>query len=176
MRILNENPRLDLQSSNLVYDHPLVLEHLFSQGHKSDNAAAIYGDRILFNKNFSCKAFYEFSKFIYVVRSPKSVLNEMIKLENFQETNALRYYQFRLRRIYEMCRSTPGAVYLTWDDLQKEESLPLVAQYLKLKEPLRFEPYPQFTDSASSAMEEAQDSYERHLFQIKQLDLIRLSQ
>jgi phytoene dehydrogenase-like protein len=175
IQTLNEHPRIEIQNLNLSYDHPSVLEYLFSQGHKLDNAAAIYGDRIYLNKDFSCKAFYGFSKFIYVVRPPKSTLNEMVRRENFDEKAALRYYQYRLRRMYEMARNTPKAVYLTWDDLQKAESLEIIEEYLRLKTPLEFKPYPVFEPEgvATDIVEEAQDTYERHLYQIKQLNLSR---
>jgi hypothetical protein len=169
--ILNQNPRIDIKNLKLTYNHPTVLDHLFSRGHKLDNAAAIYGDQILYNKDLSCKAFYAFSKFIYVVRSPKSSLNEIIGKENFTPKSALRHYQFRLRRIYEMYRHTPKSIYLTWDDLQKPESLSCIDSYLSLKTPLQWEAFPESEPDNFdlSILNEAQDSYEQHLFRINQV-------
>lgn len=171
---LNNNPRILIRTLGHSYDHPIALEHLFSLGHKLGNAAAIYGDHILYNHNFGCKAFYKFSKFIYVIRSAKSTLKEiMFEKNEYSELQASRYYAFRLRRIYEMARQTPGAVLLTWDNIFSKLGSDLIDNYLNLKEKIQFgdlPPNPQ-SDVDPDILNYSQDIYEKYLFKLKQLNL-----
>ena len=53
-QVLNENPRLDILTHGRVYEHPSDLDALFLHPHKLTNTAAIYGDLLLHNVNFSC--------------------------------------------------------------------------------------------------------------------------
>lgn len=175
--ILNENPRIDISNKNLSYEHPSVLEYLFSLGHKLDNTAAIYGDQILFNKDLGCRAFYDFSKFIYVIRPPKFTLNELVYQRNeYDESTAENYYAFRLRRMYEMARDTPGAVFLTWDDLRQGRGLNLIEEYLNLKTPLVSLPelFQDLTTSkvvAADVLKRTEDCYEKYLYYFRNLNL-----
>jgi hypothetical protein len=174
MTILNDNERIDLTDHLLSYDHPSSLNYLFSLNHKLDNAAAIYGGQILFNKDFSCKAFYDFAKFIYVVRPAKQTLNEIkIGKKEYSELSACRYYCFRLRRIYEMARSTPGAILLTRDDILSQKGLDLIQDMLGLKQVLVPQDIPerQVDNFSSQLVDKAQDCYEKYLYHLKQLDL-----
>ena len=174
LKILNENKRIDLTENLLSYDHPSTLEHLFDNGHKLDNTSAIYGGQIIFNKDFSCKAFYSFTKFIYLIRPAKPTLWEIkTNKEEYSELTACRYYCFRLRRIYEMARSTPGAILLTYDDLSSRKGLDLIQEYLNLAQPLVSQKLlePKEEDFSSFLMNTAQDCYEKYLYHLKQLDL-----
>ncbi len=176
MTSLNDNERIDLTDHLLSYEHPSMLEYLFNVGHKLDNAAAIYGSQVLHNKDFSCKAFYNFVKFIYVVRPAKPTLNE-IKLhrKEYSDLTASRYYCFRLRRMYEMAHSTPGAIFLTYDDIYSEKGLKLIQEYLDLPTALKV-PLPTIiskeeVDIPFDIVTKSQDCYEKYLYSFKQLNL-----
>ena len=52
---------------------------------------------------------------------------------------AKRYYCFRLRRLYEMAKKTPGAIFLTWDDIKSKKKLELVENYLNIKEKINLD-------------------------------------
>lgn len=171
---LNKNPRIEIQTSGLSYDHPSVLEHLFNKGHKLDNAAAIYGDHILHNHNFSSKAFYNFSKFIYVIRSAKSSLKEfMYEKKDYSAVEAGKYYAFRLRRMYEMAKNTPGSVFLTYDNISNNKGADLIENYLNLKENIVFGEFAnkETIDLPADVINFAEDCYEKYLYYFKQLDL-----
>jgi hypothetical protein len=177
VRVLNDNPRLVVHNTNGEYSHPTDLSWLFKLGHKQDNAAAIYGDHLLHNAGFSCKALYDYCQFIYMIRSARSSLNEIVSLSNYQPENAAKYYTFRLRRICEMAKSTPGAVLLTWEDLANRQGLPLIEEYLGLKLPLRLMEdlrTEKKDEVPHEIVEEAQESYERYLYYLRQLDLKRV--
>jgi hypothetical protein len=90
----------------------------------------------------------------------------------------LRYYTYRLRRICEMARRTPGAVLLTWDDMITGRGFPLLEKYLHLKEPLVNEEklWPQAQSNAnvtSAIIDQAQHSYERYFYYLRNLNLRR---
>lgn len=176
--ILNRNPRVLIQNQNAEYAHPTDLEWLYNSGHKMDSAAAVYGDHLVTNVSFYCRPLYKECFFIYVVRSARPSLHEIISQYGHKPKNALLYYTFRLRRICEMARQTPGAVLLTWEDVANGKGLPLVEEYLGLKEPLKInelkENEQNFIDL--SIISDAQESYERHLYYLKQLDLRRLGE
>ena len=178
MRVLNKNPRVVIHNQSVQYTHPTDLDWLYKFGHKLDNTAAVYGDHLVNNVSFSCKALYDHCLFIYVVRSAKPTLHEIISHNSYTLENAASYYAFRLRRICEMAKQTPGAVMLTWEDLANEQGLPLIDEYLGLKESLRF--VNEFEENCEdhlehSVIEKAQDAYERHLYYLKQLDLNRVT-
>lgn len=177
LRVLNRNPRVVIHNQSGKYAHPTDLDWLFKLGHKVDNAAAVYGDHLTHNVSFSCPALYDACHFIYVIRSAKPTLNAIVNAGIYPPKNAVRYYTFRLRRICEMAKRTPGAVLLTWEDLANAHGFPLLEEYLGLNTPLRSDIKFEVEENdlvEHSLVEEAQDSYERHLYYLKQLDLKRV--
>ena len=172
--ILNENNRIMMYSTGMVYSHPENVRILYDFGHKLDNSAAIYGDYILFNPNLSHSSYYDFAKFIYVISSAEYTLNKLIE-DDYDELRACRYYCFRLRRIYEMARRTPGAVLLTRDNLQDQKGADLIEDYLELPDKLDFSSLfinaPNSNVIKPSLVEEAQNTYEKYLYNMRQLDL-----
>lgn len=171
IEILNQNSRIKIQNSDILYDHPTALDHLFDMGHKVDNTAAIYGDHLLFNSSFSCKRLCDFCKFIYLVKRPDSTIGEIVAGHSYTEENAGKYYCFRLRRICEMIYKTPGPiVFLTWDDIEAG-GFDQIEEYLNLKEPLVPKPESSrvYKDVSLDILTKCENSYERHLYYVRQL-------
>src|SRR5581483_5367312 len=107
--LLDKNSRIQWCKPNIIYDHPFSLEKITSISHKLKNAAAIWLDEILYNHYFSSKILYEWCRFIYVIREAKPTLS-LITESRADLLGKARYYTYRLRRICEMARRTPGAV------------------------------------------------------------------
>jgi len=172
VRILNENPRVVIYPKDRVYTHPTDLDWLFEHGHKLDNAAAVYGNHLLHNASFTSKSLYEICKFIYLIRPAKPSIN-IIQTENYTAHTACRYYCFRLRRICEMAKRTPKAVFLTWQDLADGRGQILIERYLNLKNPLGPVSFSEPTEDETppELIEQAQDSYERYYYYLNQQDL-----
>lgn len=130
IEILNDNSRCSFKtgSEDFIYNHPEILDPIINKKN------IIFGDHILKNYNLSCTRFYEFAKFIYVIRSPRQTFNDFIfnnsnkNIESFSS-----YYRFRLRRICEMAKKTPGALLLNWEDLKNKKAFPLIENYLNIK-------------------------------------------
>jgi hypothetical protein len=176
IHLMNLNPRIHIQNNGSAYHNPKDLDVLCGVEHKVQNAAAIYGDHLVLNGTLSCRAIFEACQFIYVIRSAQSALNAMWASNvQYSVKNLTEYYCFRLRRICEMAKRTPGAVLLTWDDLTSAAGLPLIEEYLELKKSL--EPsimhFIQNDEDFVPAefISRGEESYERYLYYLKQLDL-----
>ena len=164
LNVLSNNPRLSCYNTGRVYNHALSLEELTALPHKIDNVAAIWMEMLLHNYQFSCKSLYPICKFIYMIREAEPTLNALVE-SGYRPDAALRYYTYRLRRICEMARCTPGAVLLTWQDIK----LPLIESYLNLKQPLELPVLSKVKTGLVKwpLVEEGQKCYERYLFFLK---------
>jgi hypothetical protein len=71
-----------------------------------------------------------------------------------------------------MAKRTPRALLITWHDLAEGGAFGKMEDFFKLKEKLKPEPFefPEENEPAPQLLEEAQDSYERHLYYLKHLD------
>lgn len=174
--ILNQNPRIELIFTNRQYLEIDDLDDLVKINHKCKNAAAIYGDHLLYNPSFANKNFLKFCKFIYVIRSAKQTLNEMCVAGLFTPERAVRYYRHRLQRIAQMSRRTPGAVLLTFDNLAAGKGCNLIEGYLQLKDKLEMDASRFFDQGLDwipgEFVEEGQEAYEKYLYQMRQQDLL----
>lgn len=176
---LNEHPKIQGFKSKLgnVYTHPFNLLSLVNNRHKLHNSSAVYMDELLYNYLFSIKYAYNVSKFIYVIRDAEPTLNWLMENELFKTPlSAQRYYLYRLRRICEMARHTPGAVVLNYYDLKNKKGLDKIESYLNLKEPIELDaqmPDPtSLTLVPTALIREADASFEKYWHYLKSQDLI----
>lgn len=170
--ILNENERIQIFNEILSFDHPSSLDKLFSNPHKVSTTAAIYGTVNYFNKDFSCKSIYPFSKFIYLIREPIITLQNISNYEKYH-LGAFRYYSFRLRRMYEMARNTPGAILVNYQSLVDKKDLKPIETYLYLKNKLK---YTEFVENIpDKPIKEykklGQEVFEKYFYKFRNLDL-----
>lgn len=170
---LNTNERIDIKHLQLTYSHPEILDYLFSHGHKLNNSACFYGDLILFNKNFSSKSLYNFSKFVFLIRSPFFVLNKLVESKKFTELTAYRYYSFRLRRMYEMARHSNKYFFLTYEDLNNQQIYSKLLKSFKIKGSVQMQSLEKiFVNNSISVdlMKKANDTYEKYLYLFKNIN------
>ena len=162
-QLINKNPRVQLEREDRIYNHPLVAKALTEKRHKLDSSAAVFIDEILFNQSFHCKSLYNTCKFIYVIREPLQTINGIIKEKTYDPLIAVRYYCYRLRRICEMARMTPGAVLMNWDEMTTGESYGIIEDYLNLRDPILKMPelFDNFKVKDNSVDKKLMDSAER---------------
>lgn len=172
VEILNRNPRCEFRTGDedTVYDHPEILNPIINQKNK------VFGDHILKNYNLSSKTFYEFSKFIYVIRSPRQTFNDFMLNSNYKNIEKFSmYYRFRLRRICEMAKKTKSGLILNWEDLKNKKAIPLIEDYLKLS--LNENDWNGiFLDSENNfenetLIKETEKSYEKYHYFLKNLNI-----
>lgn len=173
VKSLNDNPRVTIYDFSGLYDHYSSLQTLFGQRHKARDSSAVYGDHLCFNTNFYCSDLYSCCKFIYVISPPRIALPRIIQENNYNPIGSSRYYAYRLRRICEMAKRTPGAVLLRSENMQSK--MHLVKDYLGLKSPVNLDLTNDDSEVTvdSSLMSSAEDCYERHLYFLNQQQLVK---
>lgn len=177
---LNMHPRIQgfKSKENNVYIHPFSLLSLVNNRHKLHNSSAIYMDELLYNYCLSIKYAYDVCKFIYIIRDAEPTLNWLVENELFKTPlHAQRYYLYRLRRICEMAKRTPGAVVLNYYDIKNKKGLDKIESYLNLKESIELQDA-KMPDPTSlgfvptSLVREAEESFEKYWYYLKNQDLI----
>jgi hypothetical protein len=163
-------------SENNVYMHPLNLLSLMNCRHKLNNSSAIFMDELLFNYCFQIKSVYTTCKFIYVIRDAEPTLNLLVESGRFGPLQAQRYYLYRLRRLCEMAKKTPGAIVLNSYDIKNKKGCELITHYLDLIKPFEYSDYeiPEPKKEGllpSSLVKEADESFEKYLYFLKNQDL-----
>lgn len=148
---------------------------LFKMGHKCRDASAVYGDHLLFNASISSRDIYSSCRLILVIRPARHSLNQIIR-GGYSPSGAGAYYRFRLRRMCEVARRSPGALLLTWDDLAKERSMRIIEEYVGLSSPLTPPEPPNEQESEicpEAVVEECQKAYDRYYYYLSQIELRR---
>jgi len=172
---LNAHPSIQVWASGIIYDLPEKIMLLGRADHKDHTSRAIYGDQLFYNHSFYLKPAYGFCKFIYFIDSPKPSINLMLSHRYYTSADqASRYYRFRLRRIFEMARNTPGAVVLTKDTFLAGKGLNLIEEYLDLNTPLpvlTLEPMKVKDTLLPSELESAENAFERYLYRFKSMSV-----
>jgi hypothetical protein len=170
---LNNIRGVKAYNTNRSYSHPQELISLF----KRRRLLTIAGDAILYNNSLSSKAFFAFSKFIYIIRNASSIglILEDERL-TYNEDTATRYYCFRLQRLYEMACQTPDAIFLTWEQVRDGDWTTLVQNYLEL--PDKPVPINEIEDIpgpiSSEYRKRAEECYEKYLYRFKNSTLKNL--
>jgi len=176
---LNQNPQIQgFRSLNHnVYMHPLSLLSMMNCRHKLNNSSAIYMDELLFNYCFQIKSAYAICKFIYVIRDAEPTLNLLVENGRFDPVQAQRYYLYRLRRLCEMAKRTPGAIVLNAYDIKHKRGGEFISKYLDLITPFEYGDY-EFTEPKKVGLlpaylvQEADEAFEKYLYFLKNQDLI----
>jgi hypothetical protein len=170
------NPRIQSYRTNNLYDHPTALENVENKPHKCGHNGAVYVDEILYNHSIRCPRILDICRFIYLVREPRQTLEGMVGKKMLTPLSAVRYYCFRLRRLCEMARKTPGAILLTHEDLANGKGLPLLEDYLHLDTPLQNIPGGYALKDCrelipKTEMDTAERAYEKYLYFLRNTGL-----
>lgn len=165
--VLNNNPRIQGYRLPVIYDNYLMIEQLTTLPHKNNDTASIWMDELLFSHQFG--DIYNLCSTIFVVREAKPTLNILVT-SGYSQRSAVSYYKYRLRRMCEVAKRTKNGILLTWENIISGKGLPLIEIYLKLKTPLKPNKYNWDYQNQVDVkhVDEAQHSYERHLWFLKQ--------
>ena len=172
---LEECPLIQMNSTNTDYDHPDIVYDFFKKLPPEANNV-ICGEHLLLNHSLSHVGILDFAKFVYFIRPGSHTIQDMMRSGVFTPNNCLLHYSYRLQRICEMARKTPGAVLLTWEDLQAGRGMDLVGNYLRV--PYRFtqpkvSPFSKNNKVAPEILKKADECYERYYYYLRQFDLVR---
>jgi len=147
-------------------------EHTYIHGSdlikmKSENAK-IHFDKLTHNYQFTCASLYSQCRFIYVIREPGLSIPYLISHKNYTHKRAYNYYTFRLRRLCEMAKKTPGSLLLRGDDLFSGRAYPAVQKYLGLRDPIKSSYQHEECNYVTSS---AQIVYDKYLSILLKMDL-----
>ena len=169
--ILNAVPQIQFYETKIIYNHTDAGLSLVARPHKCSIPAAIWAEELLYNHRLCHRCFYQWAQFIYVIKDAKHALHSMQPSDSNVAASNFRYYVYRLRRICEMARQTPGAILLT-----NLVNLKPLEGYLNLTEPLGevsrspvIEPCKFVTPEQ---VRKGQESFERHYYYLRNLELI----
>jgi hypothetical protein len=83
--------------------------------HKSSSKKSFYAETVEFSHLLSTKI--DYSKFIVInfVREPKETLESIFHFKKLQPIFALRHYQYRLNRIYQISKVAKKSVFLNFN-------------------------------------------------------------
>jgi len=173
-KVLDSHPKIQGFTTKVCFSHPDVVINASTMPHKDRTSTAIHMTVLLKNESLTSKAVCKFCKFIYLIRPPTLALNIMVRENGYGPQQALNYYMFRLRRLAQLAKLTPGAVFLTYDNLVRNEECKLIEQYLNLKTALepRLVPFDDIENIIhASIVDKGQEVYEKYLKYMNSLDL-----
>lgn len=178
---MNDHIRIQGFRGKNRYETPMHFYYLAQNNHKMQNKSAIYLDEVVRNHQISTRSVYDYCKFIFVIREPEAVMGYMVGNEKRKPSFACRYYNFRLRRLYEMSKKASGSILLTYDDLKDGRGIDLVQKHLGLKSDISYTPNFLIPYQRSfnldmitlKDMNQLRESYERYLYLMKQ-NLVRV--
>lgn len=168
---LNENPRCLIYESKNNYEHPESIE-LLTKYHKLSNfSCAVYGDHILYNHSIIHNDFYNYFKFIYIIRSPKESLNIILKKHRYSKNGAYNYYRFRLRRMCEMAKKTKNFILFNYEQLFDKKNIDKINNYLDLLEPIQIKNDEKElkNEFSNKVLIKSQDCYEKYYYYLSNL-------
>ena len=168
--ILNNNPRIQVYNTGAIYNYIEAGLALVTQPHKCDTTAAIWAEELLHNHRFGHHCFYRWAQFVYLIQDARRSLHSMQPTNPVTANINFRYYIYRLRRICEMARQTPGAMLLT-----SLGNLNPLERYLNLKKPLCQHvsvPVELCRFVTTEQVRKAQESFERHYYYLRNQDLV----
>lgn len=112
--ILEQNPKIQVFQTDIVYRHHEDLKGLWDRPHYNNNAAAWWADVILTNKNFASKQLAKYHKYLYFVAGP-----ECLPKIPYEPICAAAYYRFRLRGLSQWHKRS-GGPWICESDLDDE--------------------------------------------------------
>ncbi len=140
-RLLNSTKSISIPNrtgvSYLSTDSLNDLSTIISSNKELKDYAPVHGDKIVYNKDFSCSELYKFCKFIYLVREPESCIRQIVVNHNYTLQGAYNYYKFRMRRLYELSRKTNNSLLVDYKDLISGEGFYELEKFLYLKNKIR---------------------------------------
>lgn len=178
--LLQKNSQIDmfrLPVGKQIFN-PLDLLGLTQPKHKTNHKTSIYLYETLYNYEISYTNIFDVCKFIYLVRRPEKTIPWLLNVKDMAVESAVSYYMFRLRRICEMCKKNPQAVFLTEDNLLEGKGLETIAKYLGLKESLSIKDMSWPTEKLNfkkidyKMIQNLEARYEKYLFWVKKSTLV----
>lgn len=148
---LGTHPHIETFDTNWYYEDYETVLRLTSQPHKNKSSLAVFLDVIKANQQLTCRELSRSCGMIYFLDHPQNILKDEM-LKHLDLRNAIRYYCYRMRGLYENWLRNP-TIWMNWDP----EKVLEVQRHFNLPSSIELE------SSGEMISEEAQDCYERYL-------------
>lgn len=103
-----------------LYQSNLDLVRLSEVRHKSNKKKSFYLDEVAYNQSLSTKLDYSKCFVINFLRRPKETLESLVFFNKLNPLFALRYYQYRLNRIYQISKIAKNSIFLKFESLDEK--------------------------------------------------------
>lgn len=133
---LSTHPRIEGYHTNSSYESVSDLIKLTNLDHKLSNSSAVYMDELLVNHSIASKTLYHSCNYVFVIRRPREVLNEIVATMGYSFQSALSYYVLRLNRLASISRQARKQALITAEDLEAGIGGDRIASLLSLREPV----------------------------------------
>ena len=182
LSLLNHNPRVQFLNTQTPIRDYTDLQAVTSISHKMNSVAAMYALEINHNFQMGSRNFIPHVHHLFVVRRPNPSISLMVQNGIYRQHEAAMYYCYRLRRICEIAKRVGSGLLLTYEDLESGDYVKPLSKFLGLKEEAEFDPnvFSSFAPESSLDLGKDEnwcdDCYERHLYYLKNLPLLRITQ
>lgn len=163
-------------SSEKRYYNNLDLLAVSSIKHKLESKKSLYLDEVVWSHMLSTKLDYTKCIIINLIRKPKETLESILQFKEIKPIFALRYYQYRLNRIYQISKIAKKCIFLNFESIEKEQ-INLLEEFTGLKLNVKKEYFENFKKGfkqdtvPKKLLEEADECYEKyHYLLTKQSD------
>lgn len=158
-----------------MYQSNLDLVRLSEVKHKSNKKKSFYLDEIVYNHALSTRIDYSKVILINFIRRPKETLEHLVFFNKIKPLFALRYYQYRLNRIYQISKLTKNSIFLKFenlDDRALSQLSSIIGLNITLKEELIESLKRDFKKDIvpKDILESCEDCYERYHYLITELN------
>jgi hypothetical protein len=111
---------------------------VLSKKHKSKNKIQFFLDEINHNHLLSPNLNFKKLFIISFIRNPLESIEVICSSRNIEPKFALRHYEFRLNRIYQISKKAKESFFLTFNDLSNEEKIYNLEKKLDLRSKINF--------------------------------------
>jgi len=113
------------------YTSNLDLFNTASKKHKSKLKKSFYLDEVSFNHLLSTKIDYTKLIVINFLRRPKETLESIVHFKKVNPVFALRHYQYRMNRMYQVLKKSNKCTFVTFESLD-DESMEAIQNFIGL--------------------------------------------
>lgn len=109
--IIEKDNRFNVFQTGNSYSHPEDVKNLTAQIHKRENAASVWVDVILHNKDFTMKLLCDHYKFIFWSCPLEECIDELVKKHKYKVRQAEDYWNYRMAGLRKYYERSPGSLW-----------------------------------------------------------------
>jgi hypothetical protein len=109
--LLEEYPHIHVFQTDRSYGHPDDVLSLLNENHRRKSSAAIWGDVVFYNKDWTMKRLVSYYKFIFWSCPLENCINELVSKHKYKTNNAENYWKYRMEGLKQYHKRTPNSLW-----------------------------------------------------------------